>query len=178
LQVHIADVAHYVTEDSAIDREARMRGTSVYFPDRAVPMLPMELSTDICSLRPQVERLVMSCVMEIDRQGEIVGYEISQGVIRSSERMTYTDVQGVLDGDSKLRQRYAPLVPEFERMQELAQILNRKRKRRGSIDFDLPEPIIEFDELGAMQGVTKSERLFAHRIIEEFMLAANECVAE
>ncbi len=94
LQVHIADVAHYVTEDSAIDREARMRGTSVYFPDRAVPMLPMELSTDICSLRPQVERLVMSCVMEIDRQGEIVGYEISQGVIRSAERMTYTGVQG------------------------------------------------------------------------------------
>jgi ribonuclease R len=92
--------------------------------------------------------------------------------------MTYTDVQAVLDGDSKLRQRYAPLVSEFERMQELAQILNRKRKRRGSIDFDLPEPIIEFDELGAMQGVTKSERLFAHRLIEEFMLAANECVAE
>jgi len=178
LQVHIADVAHYVTEDSDIDREARMRGTSVYFPDRAVPMLPMELSTDICSLRPQVERLVMSCVMEIDRQGEIIGYEISQGIIRSAERMTYTDVQAVLDGDSKLHQRYAPLVPEFERMQELAQILNRKRKRRGSIDFDLPEPIIEFDELGAMQGVTKSERLFAHRLIEEFMLAANECVAE
>ncbi|MFL6300367.1 MAG: ribonuclease R family protein, partial [Terriglobales bacterium] len=178
LQVHIADVAHYVTEDSAIDREARMRGTSVYFPDRAVPMLPMELSTDICSLRPQVERLVMSCVMEIDHQGEIVGYEISQGVIRSAERMTYTGVQGVLDGDKALRQRYSALVPEFERMQELAQILNRKRKRRGSIDFDLPEPIIEFDELGAMQGVTKSERLFAHRLIEEFMLAANECVAE
>jgi ribonuclease R len=178
LQVHIADVAHYVTEDSAIDREARIRGTSVYFPDRAVPMLPMELSTDICSLRPQVERLVMSCVMEIDHQGEIVGFEISQGVIRSAERMTYTDVQAVLDGDKALRQRYAGLVPEFERMQELAQILNRKRQRRGSIDFDLPEPIIEFDELGAMQGVTKSERLFAHRLIEEFMLAANECVAE
>src|SRR3954462_13507109 len=178
LQVHIADVAHYVTEDSAIDREARMRGTSVYFPDRAVRMLPMELSTDICSLRPQVERLVMSCVMEIDHQGEIVGYEISQGVIRSAERMTYTGVQGVLDGDKALRQRYAALVPEFERMQQLAQILNRKRQRRGSIDFDLPEPIIEFDELGAMQGVTKSERLFAHRLIEEFMLAANECVAE
>jgi ribonuclease R len=178
LQVHIADVAHYVTEDSAIDREARMRGTSVYFPDRAVPMLPMELSTDICSLRPQVERLVMSCVMEIDHQGEIVSYEISEGVIRSAERMTYTGVQGVLDGDKSLRQRYAALVPEFERMQRLAQILNRKRQRRGSIDFDLPEPIIEFDELGAMQGVTKSERLFAHRLIEEFMLAANECVAE
>src|SRR5437660_4429150 len=178
LQVHIADVAHYVTPTSALDQEARLRGTSVYFPDRAVAMLPRELSTDICSLRPQVERLVMSCVMEIDRQGEIVGYEISQGIIRSAARMTYTDVQGVLDGDSKLRQRYSPLVPEFERMQELAQILNRKRKRRGSIDFDLPEPIIEFDELGAMQGVTKSERLFAHRLIEEFMLAANECVAE
>jgi ribonuclease R len=178
LQVHIADVAHYVTEGSAIDREARTRGTSVYFPDRAVPMLPMELSTDICSLRPQVERLVMSCVIEIDHQGEILSYEISEGVIRSAERMTYTDVQAVLDGDTALRKRYFGLIPEFERMQRLAQILNRKRQRRGSIDFDLPEPIIEFDELGAMQGVTKSERLFAHRLIEEFMLAANECVAE
>jgi ribonuclease R len=120
----------------------------------------------------------MSCVMEIDHQGEIVRYEISEGIIRSAERMTYTGVQGVLDGDKALRQRYASLVPEFERMQRLAQILNRKRQRRGSIDFDLPEPIIEFDELGAMQGVAKSERLFAHRLIEEFMLAANECVAE
>ena len=107
LQVHIADVAHYVTPDSALDQEARLRGTSVYFPDRAVPMLPLELSTDICSLRPQVDRLVMSCVMEIDHQGEILGYELSEGVIRSAERMTYTDVNLVLEGDAGARERYA-----------------------------------------------------------------------
>src|SRR6202030_731539 len=104
LQVHIADVAQYVTPDSALDQEARLRGTSVYFPDRAVPMLPLELSTDICSLRPQVERLVLSCVMEIDHHGEIVSYDLSEGVIRSAERMTYTGVSGILAGDPALRQ--------------------------------------------------------------------------
>jgi len=177
LQVHIADVAHYVTDGSALDREARLRGTSVYFPDRAVPMLPVELSTDICSLRPDVERLVMSCVMEIDHQGEITGYELHPGVIRSAERMTYTNVNLVLEGDQPLRERYARLAGSFELMRELALILNRKRGRRGSIDFDLPEPVIEFDEEGMMRGVTRSERNIAHRLIEEFMLSANECVA-
>jgi ribonuclease R len=177
LQVHIADVAHYVTPGSALDNEARLRGTSVYFPDRAVPMLPLELSTDICSLRPQVERLVLSCVMEIDHHGEIVGYDLSEGIIRSAERMTYTDVSAVLDGDPALRQRYSSLVSTFEMMRDLALILNRKRERRGSIDFDLPEPIIEFDEHGLMKSITRSERNIAHRLIEEFMLSANECVA-
>jgi len=177
LQVHIADVAHYVTDGSALDREARLRGTSVYFPDRAVPMLPVELSTDICSLRPNSERLVMSCVMEINHQGEITGYELHPGVIRSAERMTYTDVNLVLEGDQPLRERYARLAEGFELMRELALILNRKRVRRGSIDFDLPEPVIEFDEEGMMRGVTRSERNIAHRLIEEFMLSANECVA-
>jgi ribonuclease R len=177
LQVHIADVAHYVTPDSALDQEARLRGTSVYFPDRAVPMLPLELSTDICSLRPQVDRLVMSCVMELDHRGEILGYELSEGVIRSAERMTYTDVNAVLEGDVAIRERYAPLVPVFEMMRDLALILNRKRERRGSIDFDLPEPVIEFDELGLMKSITRSERNIAHRLIEEFMLSANETVA-
>ena len=138
LQVHIADVAHYVTPDSALDQEARLRGTSVYFPDRAVPMLPLELSTDICSLRPQVDRLVMSCVMEMDSRGEIVAYELSEGIIRSAERMTYTSVNAVLEGDAGARQRYTELVPGFELMRDLALILNRKRERRGSIDFDLP----------------------------------------
>ena len=147
LQVHIADVAHYVTPDSALDQEARLRGTSVYFPDRAVPMLPLELSTDICSLRPKVDRLVMSCVMEMDHHGEIVGYELSEGIIRSVERMTYTDVNLILEGDAGARERYAELVLAFEMMRDLALILNRKRERRGSIDFDLPEPVIEFDEL-------------------------------
>jgi ribonuclease R len=177
LQVHIADVAHYVQEDDSIDHEARLRGTSVYFPDRAVPMLPIELSTDICSLRPQVDRLVMSCVMELDHRGEILGYEITPGVIRSTERMTYTDVHLILEGDKALRERYRPIVDLFELMREVAMILNRKRVKRGSIDFDLPEPIIEFDEQGMMQGVTRSVRNIAHRIIEEFMLAANESVA-
>ena len=177
LQVHIADVANYVTPDSALDQEARLRGTSVYFPDRAVPMLPLELSTDICSLRPQVDRLVLSCIMEIDHRGEIVGYDLCEGVIRSAERMTYTAVNAVLEGDEVLRKRYAPLVGGFELMRDLAQILNRKRERRGSIDFDLPEPVIEFDEFGLMKSIARSERNFAHRLIEEFMLAANETVA-
>ncbi len=177
LQVHIADVAHYVREGSAIDLEARLRGTSVYFPDRAIPMLPIELSTDLCSLRPQVERLVLSCAMEIDHQGEIVGFKLNEGVIRSAERMTYTNVNLVLEGDPALRQHYRGLVDVFELMRELAMILNRKRVRRGSIDFDLPEPVIEFDENGLMKSVTRSERNIAHRLIEEFMLAANECVA-
>jgi ribonuclease R len=178
LQVHIADVAQYVTPDSALDQEARLRGTSVYFPDRAVPMLPLELSTDICSLRPHLDRLVLSCIMEIDHQGEIVGYDLCEGVIHSAERMTYTDVKAVLQGDAVLRERYAPLVPTFELMRDLAMLLNRKRKRRGSIDFDLPEPVIEFDELGLMKSITRSERNIANRLIEEFMLSANECVAE
>ena len=161
MQVHIADVAHYVREGSAIDLEARLRGTSVYFPDRAVPMLPMELSTDLCSLRPQVDRLVLSCVMEIDHQGEIVGFTLNEGVIRSAERMTYTNVNLILEGDPALRQHYHPLVDVFELMRELAMILNRKRVRRGSIDFDLPEPVIEFDENGLMKSVTRSERNIA-----------------
>src|SRR5882762_2281098 len=178
LQVHIADVAHYVTPGSPLDQEARLRGTSVYFPDRAVPMLPLELSTDICSLRPQSDRLVMSCVMEIDHRGEIVRYALCNGVIRSAERMTYTAVNAVLQGDAVVRERYTALVPRFELMRDLALILNRKRHRRGSIDFDLPEPVIEFDEFGLMKSIARSERNIAHRLIEEFMLSAIECVAQ
>ncbi|MGD0508610.1 MAG: VacB/RNase II family 3'-5' exoribonuclease, partial [Terriglobales bacterium] len=181
LQVHIADVAQYVTPNSPLDQEARLRGTSVYFPDRAVPMLPLELSTDICSLRPEVDRLVLSCTMEIDHHGEIAGYEINEGVIRSAERMTYTAVNAVIDGEAEgnveARREYAAQVEHFERMRDLAMILNRKRRRRGSIDFDLPEPVIEFDEFGMMKSITRSERNIAHRLIEEFMLSANECVA-
>ncbi len=177
LHVHIADVSHYVRPGTPIDVEARLRGTSVYFPDRAVPMLPFELSTNICSLNPQVDRLVLSALMEIDHQGGVVAQEFTPGVIRSVERMTYTNVHLLLEGDAGLRDRYRPLVERFELMRELALILNRKRVRRGSIDFDLPEPLIEFDEWGAMTGVTRAPRNIAHRIIEEFMLAANEAVA-
>jgi ribonuclease R len=177
LQVHIADVAEYVRPNSALDLEARMRGTSVYFPDRAIPMLPQELSTDICSLRPNEDRLVLSCIMQLDAAGRIESFEIVEGVIRSAERMTYTDVHAILEGDAATRLRYAALVPDFERMKRLAVLMNQCREERGSIDFDLPEPVIEFDEHGQMRGVTKSERTWANRLIEEFMLAANECVA-
>jgi len=177
LQVHIADVGFYVTSGSPIDDEALKRGTSVYFPDRAVPMLPVELSTDICSLRPHEDRLVLSALLEIDRQGDTVAQEFTRGVIRSAERMTYTNVFRVLEGDAAMRERYATLVPRFELMRELALILNRKRTRRGSIDFDMPETNIELDMSGQMIGVTRAERNIAHRIIEEFMLAANEAVA-
>jgi len=177
LQVHIADVSHYVTPGSAIDNEARLRGTSVYFPDRAVPMLPFELSTNICSLVPHADRLVMSALIEMDRHGDPVSFEFCRGVIRSAERMTYTNVHLLLEGDPAQRERYAPLLDRFEIMRELAEILMKRRYKRGSIDFDLPEPLIEFDEEGAMKGITRSQRNIAHRIIEELMLAANEAVA-
>jgi ribonuclease R len=177
LQVHIADVAEYVRVGTDLDLDARLRGTSVYFPDRAIPMLPQELSTDICSLRPGEDRLVLSCIMQLDASARIESYEIVEGVIRSAARMTYTEVHAILERDEETRARYAELVPNFERMRKLAGLMNKRREERGSIDFDLPEPVIEFDEQGQMRGVTKSERTWANRLIEEFMLAANECVA-
>lgn len=177
LHVHIADVSHYVKPGSPIDEEAFLRGTSVYFPDRAVPMLPLELSTEICSLKPGVDRLVLSVELEIDRRGDIIAQRFGRGVIRSVERMTYTDVHALLEGDAALRERYARLVERFELMRELALVLNHKRIQRGSIDFDMPEPLIQFDEFGEMAGVTRSPRNIAHRLIEEFMLSANEAVA-
>ena len=177
LQVHIADVSYYVRPGTALDLEARLRGTSVYFPDRAIPMLPPQLSSGMCSLRPDEDRLVLSCIMEIDGRGEVLGYEVCEGIIRSAKRMTYTQIQGVLDGNVETRQEFAKLVPEFERMYELALKLNAKRHRRGSIDFDLPEPVIQFDPDGNMEAIVRSQRGWAHRLIEEFMLSANECVA-
>jgi ribonuclease R len=176
LQVHIADVAQYVLPNSALDLEARLRGTSVYFPDRAVPMLPQELSTDICSLRPNEDRLVLSCLMHLDDAGRIEGFEIVEGVIRSAARMTYTQVSAILDQPDTLVQDLEAR-ERFERMKRLAALMNQRREERGSIDFDLPEPVIEFDEHGQMRGVTRAERTWANRLIEEFMLAANECVA-
>jgi ribonuclease R len=177
LQVHIADVAEYVRAGTDLDLEARLRGTSVYFPDRAIPMLPQELSTDICSLRAGEDRLVLSCIMQLDTTGRIESYEIVEGVIRSAARMTYTGVHAILEGDIETRSRYVDLVPHFERMKLLAEKMNKRRQERGSIDFDLPEPVIEFDEQGQMRGVTRAERTWANRLIEEFMLAANESVA-
>ena len=179
LGVHIADVAHYVPEGSALDEEAYERATSVYFPERAVHMFPSELSTGLCSLNPQVDRLVQSCLMEIDRQGTVVRYELHDGIIHSDARMTYTDVNGILtDRDPELMQKYAKLVPMFETMRELFDILHQRRRRRGSIDFDLKEPEIVLDDEGMVEAITALERNVAHRIIEEFMLAANETVAQ
>ena len=201
LQVHIADVSWYVRPGSALDTEARVRGNSVYFPDRAVPMLPHALSSGMCSLLPNEDRLVLSCVMEIDPRGEIVGYYVGEGIIRSVMRMTYTNVQHCINAspeaeawnadkaitpepsaeDIAERERLAaenPALPAaFDRMLELALRLNAKRARRGSIDFDLPEPVVEFDPDGNMKAIVRSERGWSHRLIEEFMLSANECVA-
>ncbi len=178
LGVHIADVSHYVQDGSALDREAYERGTSVYFPERAVHMFPSELSTGLCSLNPQVDRLVQSCLMEVDRHGAVVRHEFHDGVIHSNERMTYTAVNGILtDRDPDLVKRYAPLVPVFEQMRELFQILNDARRRRGSIDFDLTEAEVIMAEGGEIEAIIALQRNVAHRIIEEFMLLANETVA-
>ncbi|HXC31605.1 MAG TPA: RNB domain-containing ribonuclease [Verrucomicrobiae bacterium] len=177
LQVHIADVSHYVRRGAALDREARLRGTSVYFPNRAVPMLPEELSNGICSLNPREDRLVMSALMEIDASGEIVASQFARGVIRSAERMTYTAVNAVLQNDPAATAQYESLAGHFRDMRDLALILNARRRRLGSIDFDLPEPVFEFDPQGQMTGIVRSERNIAHRLIEEFMLAANQAVA-
>jgi ribonuclease R len=177
LQVHIADVSHYVLPGTSLDLEARLRGTSVYFPDRAVPMLPPALSSGMCSLRPEEDRLVLSCLAEIDQHGEVAEFELCEGIIRSAKRFTYTTVQKILDGDPETRAAELPLVPAVEQMHALALLLNQKRHRRGSIDFDLPEPVIQFDPQGNMAAITRSERGWSNRLIEEFMLTANECVA-
>src|SRR5712664_1197238 len=177
LQVHIADVAHYVRTLTELDAEARLRGTSVYFPDRAVPMLPEALSNGMCSLKPREERLVMSALMEFDAAGRMRSARMTPGIIRSAERMTYTNVNKVLEGDAEATALYAPLAHHFRDMKELALLLNARRNEHGSIDFDLPEPVIEFDEQQRMVNITRSERNIAHRLIEEFMLAANRAVA-
>jgi ribonuclease R len=178
LGVHIADVSHYVTEGSALDREAFERGTSVYFPGRAIAMLPERLSNVICSLNPQIERLTFSCEIEIDRRGRFVHHKIYKSVIRTKERMTYTNVNAILtDITPELQERYGYLLPDFQRMLELYEILRTRRDQRGSIDFDLPEAEVMLDKSGDIEAIRPSERNVAHRIIEEFMLAANEVVA-
>ncbi|MDP1568815.1 MAG: ribonuclease R [Vicinamibacterales bacterium] len=178
LGVHIADVAHYVQEGSALDLEAYDRGTSVYFPERAVHMFPEDLATGVCSLNPQVVRLVQSCLMEVNRQGEVVRHEMHDGVICSTARMTYTEVNAILtDKDPETIAKYEALVPTFELMGELFVTLNKRRYRRGSIDFDLPQPEVILDTDGFIEDIIPSERNVAHRLIEEFMLLANETVA-
>jgi ribonuclease R len=178
LGVHIADVAHYVREGTALDTDAYERGTSVYFPERAVHMFPEELATGLCSLRPHVNRLVQSCLMEVNGRGDVVRYEMHDGVIRSTERMTYTAVNAILtDRDAATIDRYEALVPSFRLMRDLFQILNERRRRRGSVDFDLPEAKVLLDEEGLVEDIVAHERNVAHRLIEEFMLLANETVA-
>ena len=178
LGVHIADVSHYVKEGSALDEEAYDRGTSVYFTERAVHMFPAELATGLCSLNPQVDRLVQSCLMEVDARGTVIRYEIHDGVINSDARMTYTAVNAILsERDEAAMNHYRDLLPMFERMRELFEILNARRRRRGSIDFDLPEAEVILTELGQIEDIVALERNVAHRIIEEFMLLANETVA-
>ncbi|WP_075982873.1 ribonuclease R [Bacillus massilinigeriensis] len=179
LGVHIADVSYYVKEESPIDREAADRGTSVYLVDRVIPMIPHRLSNGICSLNPQVNRLTLSCEMEINEAGEVVNHEIFQSVIKTTERMTYSDVNKILlDKDEDLLKRYEPLIPMFELMRELAEILRTKRMNRGAIDFDFKESKVLVDENGKPTDVVLRERSIAERLIEEFMLAANETIAE
>lgn len=179
LGVHIADVTHYVKEGSPIDVEARDRGTSVYLVDRVIPMIPHRLSNGICSLNPKVDRLTLSCEMEVNDKGEVVNHEIFQSVIKTTERMTYSDVNKILEEkDEELRNRYEALVPMFELMEELAHVLRTKRIQRGAIDFDFKEAKVLVDEEGHPTDVVLRDRSIAERLIEEFMLLANETIAE
>ncbi len=179
LGVHIADVGYYVREGTALDREAFHRGTSVYLVDRVLPMLPPELSNDICSLNPKADRLAISVSMTMDSEGGVVSYEFTPSVIRTQERMTYDDVRAIVaERDEDLRQRYRPLVSMFEDMAELAQILRSRRLKRGAVDFALPEVKLKLDEEGRVLALERRERTIAETIIEEFMLACNETVAK
>ena len=178
LGVHIADVAHYVQEGSPLDESAYRRGTSVYFPERAIHMFPARLATGLCSLNPGVDRLVQSCLMEIDEQGGVVRYELHDGVIRSDARMTYDEVDAILTArDALVRERYAALAPMIESMDAVARRLAARRRERGSLDFDLREARLVLDEAGLVEDIVAADRNVAHRIIEEFMLIANETVA-
>lgn len=177
LGVYIADVSHYVKENAALDKEALERGTSVYLVDRVIPMLPFELSNGICSLNEGVDRLVLACIADIGADGQILSYRLSEGVIRSKHRMTYNKVYAIMQNDPELCKQYVDIVPHVRHMQQLMKILQHKRVARGAVDFDVPEAEIILDEKGVAIDIEKRERNDAHRMIEEFMLAANEMVA-
>lgn len=178
LSVHIADVSHYVTEGSPLDKEAQRRGTSVYFTDRVVPMLPKKLSNGICSLNPREDKLTLSAVMVINSQGELISHHITEGIINTKERMTYDDVTKILDGDAKLTQKYSHIIDDIQNMYTLSQLLRKNRMEKGSIDFDFPETKIEVDKNGVPTNVYKYRTGVSNHIIEEFMLMANKTVAE
>jgi ribonuclease R len=178
LYVSISDVSHYVEEGSSLDEEAYLRGTSVYFPDRAIPMFPPELSNEICCLHPRVDRLTLTAELKFTAHGEPRGYRFYPSIIRSDERLTYTIVKQILlDEDESLKEKYLPLVPSLEWMAFLARRLRQRRMDRGTLDFDLPEPEIILDLQGEAEEIIRSERNLAHQLIEEFMIAANEAVA-
>ena len=178
LGVHIADVANYVQERSALDREALNRGTSVYLVDRVIPMLPRRLSNGICSLNAGEDRLAMSCIMTVDKKGTVIAHVITESVIHVDQRMSYTGVQKILDGDEDALAEYEVLIPMIRDMKELADLLRAKRKKRGSIDFDFPETKVILDEQGKPVDIRPYDRNAATKIIEDFMLIANETVAE
>jgi ribonuclease R len=179
LGVHIADVSQYVFENSYLDKEALKRGTSVYLINQVIPMLPRRLSNGICSLNPQIERLTLSCDMEIDRKGKVKRYEIYESVIKTKERMTYKNVNKILtDNDAETMTRYSELVDTFRQMEKLMQILNNRRRTRGSIDFEFDETKIILDDKGKPIDIMPYERGISERIIEEFMLVCNETIAE
>lgn len=178
LKVHIADVSNYVKYDSLLDKEAFKRATSVYFPNLVYPMLPRELSNGICSLNPHEDRLTLSVVMNIDKQGNVVDYQICEGLIRTCERMTYTDVYAILQGDPQTCKKYDYLVQDFKNMESLHYLLEENRNKRGALNFDLPECKFEMDEQGHVLDVKLYERNVAHLMIESFMLITNEVVAE
>lgn len=178
LGVHIADVSHYVKPQSEIDKEAFKRGTSVYFPNTVFPMLPTSLSNGVCSLYQGVDRLTLSCLMTVNSQGKVTDCEIFPSVINSRHRLTYTAVQGIFDGDGKLAKQYADITDALASMKKLAEILQKKRSQRGNIDFESKEVYFVTDENGKTVDVVPYEHTFAHQLIEEFMILANECVAE
>mgnify|MGYP002557924419 CR=1 FL=1 len=176
LGVHIADVSHYVKRGGALDKEAYARGTSVYFPDRVLPMLPESLSNGICSLSESEDRLVLSCLIDLDGEGTVLGSEFCEGVICSAHRMTYSQVTAILEGDAELRGRFADVVPMLEKMRSLAERLYARRKKRGAVDLDVREAHITYQD--GKIGVEEHPRTVSHRIIEEFMLLANEAAAQ
>lgn len=178
LGVHIADVSHYVKVGGAIDKEAYSRATSVYFPEMVFPMLPRELSNGICSLYEGVDRLTLTCEMTIDGKGKVTDYDVFPSVIRSCHRMTYTAVQAILDGDKQTKARYADICDDLFAMKKLAEILQNKRNQRGNIEFASKEVNFVHDEHGNVIDVVLADNSFSHQLIEEFMIAANECVAE